>query len=117
MVIKKCREIDEDILFIDASNEFEKQGSKNRLLEEHIDKITNCYNSREQIDKFSYRAKLEEIKENDYNLNIPRYVDTFEEEEPVDIDAVMKEIKNLETERAELDKEIEGYFQELGLAF
>lgn len=117
LVIKKCREVDEDILFIDASKEFEKQGNKNRLLPEHIDKITDCYTSREEIDKFSYRAKLEEIKENDYNLNIPRYVDTFEEEEPVDIDAVMKEIKTLEAERAELDKEIEGYFQELGLTF
>ena len=55
------------------------------------------------------------VAENDYNLNIPRYVDTFEEEEPIDIKAVMAEIKELEAKRAELDKEIEGYLKELGL--
>ena len=60
-------------------------------------------------------ASLQEIAENDYNLNIPRYVDTFEEEEPIDIKAVMAEIKELEAKRAELDKEIEGYLKELGL--
>lgn len=58
---------------------------------------------------------MQEIAENDYNLNIPRYVDTFEEEEPIDIRAVMKEIKDLEAKRADLDKEIEGYLKELGL--
>ena len=60
-------------------------------------------------------ATLQEVAENDYNLNIPRYVDTFEEEEPIDIKAVMAEIKELEAKRAELDKEIEGYLKELGL--
>lgn len=117
LVIKKCREIDEDILFIDASNEFEKAGNKNKLLPKHIAKITDCYMSREEIEKFSYRASLDEVEENDYNLNIPRYVDTFMEEEPVDIDAVMAEIKSLEIKRTELDKEIAGYFEELGLQF
>lgn len=58
---------------------------------------------------------MQEIAENDYNLNIPRYVDTFEEEEPIDIKAVMSEIKSLEAKRAELDVEIEGYLKELGL--
>ena len=61
------------------------------------------------------RMSLDEVRENDYNLNIPRYVDTFEEEEPIDIQAVMADIKKLEAERAELDKEIEGYLKELGI--
>ena len=60
-------------------------------------------------------ASLDEIKENEYNLNIPRYVDTFEEEEPIDIHQVMAEIKELEAKRDELDKEIEKYLKELGL--
>ena len=70
---------------------------------------------RKEIEKYSHCATLQEIKENDYNLNIPRYVDTFEEEEPIDIKAVMAEIKELEAKRAELDKEIEVYLKELGL--
>ena len=65
--------------------------------------------------KYSHLATLQEVAENDYNLNIPRYIDTFEEEEPIDIHAVMKEINELEVKRADLDKEIEGYLKELGL--
>ena len=65
--------------------------------------------------KYSHLATLQEVAENDYNLNIPRYVDTFEEEEHIDIHAVMKEINELEAKRADLDKEIEGYLKELGL--
>lgn len=117
LVISKCRVNDDNILFIDASESYEKDGNKNKLTETHIEKIVDTYRKRQTIDKFSYVAPLEEIQENDFNLNIPRYVDTFEEEEPVDINAVMKEIKSLEAQRAELDKEIEGYFQELGLNF
>ena len=64
---------------------------------------------------YSHLATLQEVTDNDYNLHIPRYVDTFEEEEPIDIHAVMKEIKELEAKRADLDKEIEGYLKELGL--
>lgn len=117
LVFKKCRENPDDILFIDASNHFEKVKTQNVLRQEDIDKIIDTYIERKAEDKYSYVATLAEIEENDYNLNIPRYVDTFEEEEPVDIDAVMAEIKNLEVKRAELDKEITGYFQELGLSF
>lgn len=87
------------------------------LREEDIDKIVETYRNRTEIEKYSHLATLKEVEENDYNLNIPRYVDTFEEEEPVDIDLVMKEIKSLEAKRSELDKEIEGYFKELGLVF
>ena len=76
---------------------------------------THLYRDRKEIEKYSHLATLQEVAENDYNLNIPRYVDTFEEEEPIDIKAVMAEIKELEAKRAELDKEIEGYLKELGL--
>jgi len=117
LVFKKCKENPDDILFIDASEHYEKVKTQNVLRQEDIDKIIDTYIERKAEDKYSYVATLAEIEENDYNLNIPRYVDTFEEEEPVDIDAVMAEIKNLEIKRAELDKEIAGYFEELGLSF
>jgi len=117
LVFKKCKEDPDHILFIDASKEFEKVKNQNMLREEHINKIVETYRSRTAIEKYSYLATLAEVAENDYNLNIPRYVDTFEEEEEIDIRAVMQEIKELEAKRAELDKEIEGYFKELGLTF
>lgn len=115
LVFKKCREEDEDVLFIDASKEFEKQKNQNVLLNEHVNKIVDTYQERTEIEKFSHKATLQEIADNDYNLNIPRYVDTFEEEEEIDIQAVMQEIKSLETKRLELDSEIEVYLKELGL--
>jgi len=102
-------------LFIDASREFEKVKTQNKLRPEHIQKIVDTYRARREIEKYSHCATLQEIKDNDYNLNIPRYVDTFEEEEPIDIHAVMEEIKELEAKRAELDKEINVYLKELGL--
>lgn len=117
LVFKKCKEDPDNILFIDASKDFEKVKNQNMLRDEHINKIVETYRNRTSIEKYSHLATLEEVAENDYNLNIPRYVDTFEEEEPIDIDAVMKEIKSLESKRAELDKEIAVYFKELGLAF
>jgi type I restriction enzyme M protein len=118
LVFKKCRENPDDILFIDASNDFEKVKTQNMLRDEHIDKIIDTYRNRTVIEKYSYQASLKEIAENDYNLNIPRYVDTFEEEEEeIDIQAVMQEIKSLEAKRTELDKEIDVYFKELGLVF
>jgi type I restriction enzyme M protein len=117
LVFKKCRETPDDILFIDASKEFEKVKTQNMLREEHIDKIIDTYRNRTEIEKYSHCATLQEIIANDYNLNIPRYVDTFQEEEEIDIQAVMAEIKALEAKRADLDKEIEVYFKELGLVF
>jgi type I restriction enzyme M protein len=117
LVFKKCRETPDDILFIDASKEFEKVKNQNMLREEHINKIVDTYRNRTVIQKYSHLATLQEVADNDYNLNIPRYVDTFEEEEEIDIHAVMQEIKSLEAKRAELDKEIDVYFKELGLVF
>ena len=117
LVFKKCKEDPDHILFIDASKDFEKVKNQNILRENHIDKIVETYRNRTVIEKYSHLATLKEVAENDYNLNIPRYVDTFEEEEDIDIQAVMQEIKSLETKRAELDKEIDIYFKELGLVF
>lgn len=115
LIIKKCRKEDDNILFIDASKEFEKIKTQNKLRQDHIDKIIETYRDRAEIEKYSHCATLQEIKDNDFNLNIPRYVDTFEEEEEIDIHAVMAEIKGLEAKRANLDKEIEVYLKELGL--
>ena len=115
LVVKKCRQEDDNILFIDASKEFEKVKTQNKLRPEHIEKIVNTYRERKEIEKYSHCASLQEIKDNDYNLNIPRYVDTFEEEEEIDIQAVMSEIKELESKRAELDAQIEVYLKELGI--
>lgn len=117
LVFKKCKEDPEHILFIDASKEFEKVKNQNMLREEHINKIVETYRNRTVIEKYSHLATLQEVADNDYNLNIPRYVDTFEAEEEIDIKAVMQEIKSLEAKRAELDKEIDVYFKELGLVF
>jgi len=115
LVFKKCKETPDNVLFIDASREFEKVKTQNILRERNITKIIDTYRNRKGIEKYSRAVPLQEIAENDYNLNIPRYIDTFEEEEEIDIHAVMQEIKELEATRAALDKEIEGYLRELGL--
>jgi len=107
---------DKSILFIDASREFQDGKNQNRLTREHLDKIVSTYRERKMIDKYSYLAELEEIVENDYNLNIPRYVDTFEEEEPVDIPAVQKEIESLESQLVEIRTKMNAYLKELGLS-
>lgn len=115
LVLKKCREFPEDILFIDSSKEFEKVKNQNMLRDEHIDKIAETYRDRAVIDKFSATATLEEVKANDYNLNIPRYVNTFEEAESIDIDAVALELRALDKSMAETDKVIAEFCRELGI--
>ena len=117
IVAKKCRKQDDNILFIDASKDFEKIKTQNKLRKDHIEKIVSTYRDRSEIEKYSHCASLQEIAENDYNLNIPRYVDSFEEEEEIDIQSVMSEIKVLEAQRTDLDKQIEVYLKELGLIF
>lgn len=104
-----------DVLFIDASKEYQEGKKQNKLREDDMEKIVEAYQNFETTDKYAYRADLDEIAENDYNLNIPRYVDTFEEEEPVDIEAVQQEIEKLEGELIEVRKEMDGYLKELGL--
>lgn len=91
-----------DILFIDASNEFEKGKNQNHLRNEDIDKIVETYAKRKDVEKYAHVATLDEIKENEYNLNIPRYVDTFEEEEPIDINEVNRQLADVDKEIAEL---------------
>lgn len=116
LVFKKNR-TRKDVLFIDASAEgnYEKGKNQNQLREQDIAKIVETYDNWETIDKYSYVATLDEIKENDYNLNIPRYVDTFEEEEPVDMAQVKENIQNIKQELAEVEEQMEKYLQELGL--
>ncbi|PLR65563.1 type I restriction-modification system subunit M [Bacillus sp. UMB0893] len=115
LVFKKCRKEDDNVLFIDASAEFEKGKNQNLLTDSNVEKIINTYIKRETTDKYSYAATLKEIKENDYNLNIPRYVDTFEEEESVDIKAVSIHIEAIDQEIAEINVKLEKYFKELGV--
>ena len=115
LVFKKCRKEHDDILFIDASQDFEKVKNQNKLRNKDIDKIINTYANRQEIDKYSHRASLKEIEENDFNLNIPRYVDTFEQEEPIDLDEVCVELEKISEEMKEVDSEIKKYCDELGI--
>lgn len=116
LVFKKCRK-NTDVMFIDASKEFESGKNQNRLTDETVQKIIDTYVARKDVEKYAHCASLKEIQDNDYNLNIPRYVDTFEEEAPIDIKAVLSDLKSLEKQRTELDKEIEGYLKELGINY
>lgn len=115
LVFKKCREDSDNVLFIDASNEFEKCGNKNCITDEHVNKIVTTYTNRTEFEKYSHLASMDEIKENDYNLNIPRYVDTFEEEEPIDVTAVAKGIIAIEIDMKTTDETITKFCNELGI--
>jgi len=95
LVFRKCRQKDDEIVFIDSSKNFEKVKNQNKVRDEDVDKIIATYKNKEEIEKFSHLATLDEIRENDYNLNIPRYVDTFEEEEPIDLDKVIDDLEKL----------------------
>ncbi len=112
LVFKKNRTT-KDIMFIDASREFEKAKNQNRLTEEHISKIVETYLKREDVEKYAHVAQIEEIRENDYNLNIPRYVDTFEEEEEIDLDEVRRLLEQDKKEIAELEAKINETFKTL----
>lgn len=115
LVFKKCRKDDEDILFIDASKEFEKNKNQNRLTDNNIKKIFETYKDRKEIEKYSHRASLTEIKENEFNLNIPRYVDIFEEEEEIDINAVADKLKQLAKDEVGLQDKLAKFCEELGI--
>jgi type I restriction enzyme M protein len=112
MVFKKCRENPEDVLFINAAEHFER-GTQNILRQEDIDRIIDTYRNRKEVPKYSNLASLEFIAENEYNLNIPRYVNTFEEEEKIDIAAVAKQLKSLEKEMKNTDAELLAFCKEL----
>ena len=104
-----------DVLFIDASRDFEQSTNQNRLREEDIARIVATYRDFKTVDKYSYRATLDEIRENEFNLNIPRYVDTFEEEEPVDMEVVKADIERLEGDLAEVREEMDRHLTKLDL--
>jgi type I restriction enzyme M protein len=116
MVYKRCRENPEDVLFIDASQHFDKVKTQNVLRDEHIDKIISTYRGRLEEEKYSRRATLQEIADNDYNLNIPRYVDTFEAEDSIDINAVAAEITKLDEQMVAIDEKIAGFCKELNIS-
>ncbi len=114
-VFRKDRKDNHSVYFIDASKYFEKGKNQNLLRDEDIDRIMDAYSTKMEIDKFAHLATIEEIRENDFNLNIPRYVDTFEEEEEIDINEVMDEYKRLDAEEKKLTEELNKYLEELGL--
>lgn len=115
LVFKKCRQKDKEVLFIDASKHFEKGKNQNRLRPSDIDKIIKTYEHRNTEDKYSHVASLDEIRENNYNLNIPRYVDTFEDEDEIDLDKVAAEIRKLDANSRELDDKISEFIKQLGI--
>ena len=112
IVLKKHRE-GRDVLFIDASNLYEKDKKQNVMREEHIDKVLDLYNKRKTVDKVSYLASFDDIKANDFNLNIPRYVDTSEEEEAIDISSLSQNIRNTNQAIKEGNCELVSMLKEL----
>ncbi len=115
LLFKKGRNT-KDVLFIDASGEYVEGTNQNKLGEDHIKKVVATYRAFQTVPKYSYRATREEIAENDFNLNIPRYVDTFEAEKEVDLKAVQAEINDLERQLARVREQMTGYLEELNLA-
>ena len=123
LIFRKDRKTNDKVLFVDASGEghYEKGKNQNILREEDVKKIVDTYNAYKTDinfkgeDKYSYVATLKEIKDNDFNLNIPRYVDTFEEEPLVDIDEVKNNIEQIETELKDVQAQMKKYMEELGL--
>ncbi|PFN22295.1 type I restriction-modification system subunit M [Bacillus cereus] len=106
VIILKKNRTTRDVLFIDASNEFTKEKNQNKLSKENIDKIVETYKKREDVEKYAHIATFDEIKENDFNLNIPRYVDTFEEESPVDMATIRSTIKDIRKEKLKLESSL-----------
>jgi type I restriction enzyme M protein len=104
-----------DVFFVEASKEYKSAKAQSVLTDENIEKIYSTYKSRKDAEKFARKVSLKEIEENDFNLNITRYVDTFTEEAPVDIKANLKELAELEPELAKLEKQMVVYLKELGI--
>lgn len=116
LVFKKCRKHPDNVLFIDASQHFDKVKTQNILRPEHIQKIVDTYKARTNQDKYSHVASIESIKANDYNLNIPRYVDTFEAEDVIDLNAISAQLVELDKASQVTDVSIAGFCKELGIA-
>ena len=102
-------------MFIDASRDYQSGKNQNALLDKHMIKVMGTFRARQSADKYAHVASLKEIADNDFNLNIPRYVDTFEEEEEIDVAAVEQEIERLESELAEVRSRMKQYLKELGV--
>ena len=115
LIFDKNKGDNTEVLFIDASRDFDNGKNQNKLRDEDIAKIYTTYTSWETKDKYSYVATMEEIEENDYNLNIPRYVDTFEEEELINIPTTQKEIARIKEELVTVEAKMDEYLKELGL--
>ena len=115
LVFKKCRKNPGDILFIDASQHFEKVKTKNVMRSQHIQKIVDTYKARSNEEKYSHVATIESIKVNDYNLNIPRYVDTFEAEDAIDLGAISAQLIELDKASQTSDATIAAFCKELGI--
>ena len=104
----------EDVFFIDASREFAQGTNQNKLRPTDVDKIVSTFHQRTIIEKYSHNATFAEIEENDFNLNIPRYVDTFEPEEEIDMNAVQADITRIKAELSEVESKMDEYLVELG---
>lgn len=115
VIILKKNRTNRDVLFIDASKGFDKGKNQNTMTDDHIQAILDAYINRQDIDKYAHVANFDEIKENDYNLNIPRYVDTFEQEEAIDIVQVSQEIVNLNKEIKQAETEFLAMLDQLAV--
>ena len=104
-----------DVLFIDASREFKDAKNQSILTDDHLDKIVATHKAFESVEKYAYRATTQELADNDFNLNIPRYVDTFEEEAEIDLNAVKQEIATLESQLAAVKEKMKSRLEEIGL--
>ncbi len=117
LVLKRERNGNSDnILFIDASNDFEAGKNQNILRSATLIRSSKTYEHRVDVDKYAHVATMQEIEENGFNLNIPRYVDTFEPEEEIDLNAVAAEIRNIQAEIKDIDAQLKPFFDELGQA-
>jgi type I restriction enzyme M protein len=114
ILIFRRNKSDKDVMFIDASREYNDGKNQNQLTEANVAKIIKTHKMRKHVDKYAHLATLDEIKGNDYNLNIPRYVDTFQEEKEIDLASVLAERKTLKAELAKIEGEMDGYLKELG---
>lgn len=112
IVLKKHRD-GRDVLFIDASKKFNKGKKQNEMLDEHIDEVMNLYTKRETVEKEAFLASFEDIEKNDFNLNIPRYVDTFEEEEPIDLNMLLTDMKKTDEEIEKVEGEFLSLMKQL----
>ncbi|MEM7047881.1 MAG: type I restriction-modification system subunit M [Pseudomonadota bacterium] len=116
LVFKKCREAEDDILFIDASQGFEKVRNRNILRDADVDRIVDAYRDRKARKRFARPVPLKEVAANDFNLNIPRYIDTSEPEEEIDLKATAQDLKRIDKDLQNNAKEIAAFCKELGIA-